>query len=116
MLALEASGRSLQRSIIDFAVSHVIRHEKRWGRYEMNLTKDLKRIKVLLKRSAGEAILQTEKYGAASPAQTSGWIGQKETDLVAFYGNDFLEVVAIMEYWGLWQYLAKELPALMPSK
>ena len=104
MLNLEAGMNGLNKQIIEFAISHVIRNNKRWGRYEMDLSKDLKRLKKILKRSGMRGILESEKEEVASPASVSGWCGQKKSDLVAFYGNDFLEVVAILEYWGLWQF------------
>lgn len=117
MLALEVGRKAMNAAIIEMAMSHVFRNGKRWGRYIPNLPKDLKRLQALLKRSEADWSLILEGTGAevASPAQTTGWIGQKKTDLLAVYGNDFLEVVAIMEYWQLWQY-SSELLALTASK
>lgn len=102
MLALEASYFGLNQMVIEKASQHVIREGKRWGRYPMDMGKDLKRLKILLRRSATRAIL--ESSDDFTPEAVSGWCGQKSTDLVAFYGNDFLEVIAIINYWGLWEY------------
>jgi hypothetical protein len=119
MLALEIGLQALQQEFINGAVTHVYHNGKRWGRYLPNLTKDIKRIKALRKRSEDGfqlALQGSGKYNeVASPASVSGFIGQKETDLVAFYGNDFLEIVAIMEYWGLWSH-THELLSLTSSK
>lgn len=118
MLALEVGRKAMNEAIIEAAMGHVFRNGKRWGRYVPNLPKDLRRIQTLLKRSEADwgLLLKGTGAGEASPSQTSGWIGQKETDLLAVYGNDFLEVVAILEYWHLWQYSSEILASLAVSK
>lgn len=92
-------------SIIETASEYIIRNGKRFNRYELNLTKDLSRIKFLLKRSG-----QTREDFTAlaihetTPQRISGWDGWNENDRRALIGSDFAEVVALMEYWGLWQH------------
>ena len=92
-------------SIIKTASEYVIRNGKRFSRYEMNLTKDLGRIKFLLKRSG-----QTKEdftslaIHKTTPQRISGWDGWNDNDRRALIGSDFAEVIALMEYWGLWQH------------
>ena len=107
MLKLEVGRLGLQKAVVDFAIAHVIRNGKRWGRYQMNYCKDIKRLAVLCRRSGKEwdLLLEESKYGKdITPQEVNGWIGQKREDLIARYGNDLLEVIAIMEYYQLWQY------------
>ena len=107
MLKLEIGKFGLQKEIIHFAVNHVIRNCRRWGRYPMNYCKDIKRLAVLWKRSAADWSLLLDEVTCGkdiTPQEVNGWSGQKREDLIARYGNDLLEVIAIMEYWGLWRY------------
>lgn len=119
MVALEIGRKALEEEFIAGAMRHVFHNGKRWGRYLPNLTKDLKRLQVLYKRSGNDweiPIQGSGKYNEiATSASVSGWNGQKLTDLVAFHGNDFLEVIAILEYWGLWGHV-DEILKLVPSK
>lgn len=106
MLKLEVGSLGLQKEVIKFAVSHVIRDGKRWGRYPMNLQKDIRRIQLLIRRSRHDwqiALQGSDPLAApTTPSNVSGWNGQVTSDFVAFYGNDILEVIALMEYWSLW--------------
>ena len=106
MLKLEVGRLGLQKEVIKFAMNHVIRNGKRWGRYSMDLTKDIKRIQALVRRSRRDWELALEGSNPlvtpTTPADVTGWNGQVTSDLVAFYGNDLLEIIAILEYWGLW--------------
>lgn len=106
MLKLEVSRESLNKEVIKFAVAHVIRNGKRWNRYAMDLSKDIKRIQTLIRRSRREWEIALEGSSplatSTTPADVTGWNGQVTSDFVAFYGNDILEVIALLEYWGLW--------------
>jgi hypothetical protein len=106
MLKLEVGRLGLQKEIIKVALHHVIRNGKRWGRYEMDLQKDIKRLQTLVRRSRRDWQLALEGSNPlatpVTPASISGWSGQEKGDLVAFYGNDILETIALLEYWGLW--------------
>ena len=105
MLKLEVGRLGLQKEIIKFALHHVIRNGKRWGRYEMDLSKDCKRVKTLLHRTTPKRWQEACNMEAPPILDTlTGFKKQNRNDLIAFFGNDLLEVIAIMEYWGLWQY------------
>lgn len=106
----------LNPSIITTAVDFVVRDGKRWKRYPLNLTKDLNRIKFLLKRSTQTREDFTDlAIKEMTPARISGWDGWNESDRRALIGSDFAEVVALMEYWSLWNY-SSELLQLVAGK
>lgn len=104
-------------SIIATASEFVIRNGKRFNRYELNLTKDLSRIKFLLRRS-GQAREDFTSLAIheATPQRISGWDGWNESDRRALIGSDFAEVIALVEYWQLWQYSSELLQLVAGRK
>lgn len=97
---LEADLFSVNQAFIDACVAYTIRNGKRFNRYELNLTKDLKRIKFLLKRSLKDFPLVwnevQETFGV------SGWKDINLSDLKIPASADYAEVIALTEYWSLW--------------
>lgn len=98
--------------IKNYAVWHVIRNGKRYGRYELHLGKDLKRIKFLLKRTTdikyrllklNATCIALQGAGEElTPQAVSGWRAMGANDWHAIAGSDLLEIVAFCEYWSLW--------------
>lgn len=115
MIVLQGAN-GINASIISTASEFVIRNGKRWNRYPLNLTKDLNRIKFLLKRSAQTKEDFTDlAIKEMTPQRVSGWDGWNESDKKALIGSDFAEVVALMEYWSLWNY-SRELLQIVAGK
>ena len=111
MLMLQGSN-GINASIISTASEFVIRNGKRWNRYPLNLTKDINRIKFLLKRSAScKEDFTDVVVKETTPQRLTGWDGWNDNDKRALIGSDFAEVVALIEYWGLWQH-SRELLAI----
>lgn len=93
----------ISQKTINKAMSYVIRNNKRWGRYEMNFQKDTKRLKQLL-ITHGYKGLTTTKQKDIKLNTITGWAGQQQFDIVASNNTEFLEIVAIIEYYNLWTY------------
>lgn len=128
MVALYRAGRShimektvitkndlfaiINQAFIDACSAYVIRNDRRYNRYKLDLPKDLKRIKYLLKRSWNRFPLVIteiqETFGV------SGWRDINLSDLKIPASADYAEIVALMEYWNLWEY-RKEIISLLPS-
>ena len=113
VIALEANVFSVNQAFIQACVTYVIRNEKRFNRYKLNLTKDLRRIKFLLKRSWRHFPLVWEEM--QETFGVSGWKDISIADLKAPATADYVEIIALIDYWGLWQS-AGELLTLVPSK
>ena len=104
MIMLKGTN-GINASIVSTASEFVIRNGKRWNRYPLNLTKDLNRIKFLLKRSASTREDFTDlAINETTPARVAGWDGWNDNDRRALIGSDFAECIALIEYWGLWGY------------
>jgi hypothetical protein len=110
---LQADVFSVNQTFIDACVAYTIRNNKRFNRYELNLTKDLRRIKFLLRRSLKDFPLVwsevQETFGI------SGWKNISIADLKAPATADYAETIALIEYWGLWQAIG-ELLSLVPAR
>ena len=109
---LEADVFSVNQAFIDACVAYTIRNGKRFNRYELNLTKDVRRIKFLLRRSFKDFPLVwgeiQETFGI------SGWKDISIADMKAPASADYAEAIALIEYWGLWQAVG-ELLSLVPN-
>lgn len=99
---LQADIFSVNQAFINACVKYVIRNEKKFNRYELNLTKDLRRIKALLKRSYKDFPLVWEEM--QETFGVSGWKDISIADLKAPATADYAEIIALMEYWSLWNY------------
>lgn len=110
---LEADLFSVNQAFIDACVAYTIRNGKRFNRYELNLTKDLRRVKFLLRRSLKDFPLVWEEV--QETFGVSGWKDINLSDLKVPASADYAETIALIEYWGLWQAVG-ELIALVPSK
>lgn len=91
---------------------HVVRDGKRYSRYPMHLSKDLKRLDFCAKRANDIANMfrclpnaLTGRQESYTGTTVSGWNGWTATDLKAVASSDLIEIVAIIEYWDLWQVL-----------
>lgn len=102
MLLLNESLMGLNEALIEACTVYVIREGKRFNRYPLHLSKDIKRINFLWKRSGANFPLireeLEERFGI------SGWKVINLADLKTVASADFAEVVALMEYWGLWNF------------
>lgn len=115
MIVLQGKN-GINASIIATASEFVIRNGRRWNRYELNLTKDLNRIKYLLRRSTSTKEDFTDlAIRETTPQRVSGWDGWNDNDRKALIGSDFAEVIALMEYWSLWDY-SSELLQIVAGK
>lgn len=110
---LQADIFAVNQSFINTCVAYVIRNDKRFNRYQMNMTKDIKRIRFLLKRSLKDFPLVWEEV--QKTFGINGWKNISVADLKAPASADYAETIALIEYWGLWQAV-DELLALVPSK
>lgn len=91
----------ISQKIIDKAMNFVIRNNKRWGRYKLDKRKDIKRITDLIIKNGIHGILKSnqERYTAST---VSGWAGQRHTDVIITLNCEYLEVIALINYWNLW--------------
>jgi hypothetical protein len=105
MLLLNESIMNLNAELIKACVSYVIRDGKRFKRYPLHLGKDIKRIDFLWKRSSANFPLVREELEATFGV--SGWKAVSLADFKTVASADFAEVVALMEYWGLWGYFSQ---------
>lgn len=112
-LELEANVFSVNQAFINACVAYTIRNGKRFNRYELNLSKDLRRVKFLLKRSLKDFPLVWEEV--QDTFGINGWKDINLSDLKIPASADYAETIALIEYWGLWQSV-DELLALVPSK
>ena len=98
---LKADIFSVNQAFINACVTYVVRNGKRFSRYELNLSKDLKRIKFLLRRSLKDFPLVWEEV--QDTFGVSGWKDINLSDLKVPASADYAECIALIEYWGLWQ-------------
>jgi hypothetical protein len=90
----------VNRAFVEACTAYTIRNGKRFNRYDLNLTKDLKRIKFLLKRSWDRFPLVMKEI--QETFGVSGWKDINLSDLKVPASADFAEIIALIEYWGLW--------------
>lgn len=110
---LQADIFSVNQAFTNACVAYTIRNGKRFNRYELNLSKDIKRIKFILKRSWKDFPLVWEEV--QETFGTSGWKDINLSDLKVPATADYAECIALIEYWGLWQSV-EELLTLVPAR
>lgn len=93
----------ISQKTINKAMNYVIRNNKRWGKYPMNREKDINRITKLLVTNKMQGLLECTK-DKLSKNIISGWSGQRKNDIIITYNSNFLEIVALINYWNLWEY------------
>lgn len=113
VVLLQADIFNVNQAFVNACVSYTIRNEKRFNRYELNLTKDIKRVKFLLKRSYKDFPLVWQEVN--NTFGINGWKDINLSDLKIPASADYAECIALIDYWGLWQSV-NEIIALMPSK
>lgn len=93
----------ISKNTINYATSYVIRDGLRWGRYKLDFNKDVKRIITLLITSGINGLIENNQKTIV-PNEVSGWSSNFDTEKVVKNNVDFLEIIALVNHWNMWEY------------
>ena len=93
----------ISQKLLNYATSYVIRNGLRWGRYKLDKKKDIKRINMLIVKNGLGGLLNTHTKDL-TVNRLVGWDGQNMNDKIVVHNVSYLEMIALIEQYNLWDY------------